>query len=484
MSTKRRHRGQCVLGGAAVAAAVVATTAVPAAALTPAIAVSAPVQVSGDVPLAAGCSSNNGNGPHAAVDPAHPTHIAVVYSIGGVIADAVAASADGGASWSRQVLPGLTKCSNGDDGGPSDPMVAVGAGGDTITSVGWVTNDPSTDVDNTQGDKIRLLTNRSEKFGQPFADPKQPEQHGLDQRGPISFAPGSNSDALIAFERVHYVNNPEFDSTGGYVQGTGGSIGIAHSGTGGADWTDLPDAATGESGTDVATVALLRSGASVVLIYVVADSSTTPSYLAGQGLQEQLFSKTSTDDGQTWSDKSLIGTYFYPHATPRGCCIPDASVAPDGTLYAAWPHFDNAVATATRYDGIDIATSADAGQHWASTVVSGSQLGLGSGDVYEPAIAAGGHGSLGLLFYEADADKDPNLTPRIAASGDGGKTWAARPLAGTFPTAGIQDGNTDGLSKVGPYQDLLATADGFAAVVTLGAGATENVWWFSVKTRS
>jgi hypothetical protein len=453
------------------------------AAASPTLTVSSPVRLSGALPLPSGCSAADGNGAHAAVDPNHPNHISVVYTAGNSVAGAVATSSDGGSSWTRRVLPGLTSCTGGADGLFGDPMIATGAGGRTVTTAGWVTNDSTPGVDNANGDDVRLLVNSADQPSHAFSDPVEPEPGGADQRGPLSFAPGSNSDVLVAFERTHYLNNPAFDYvTGGFLFGTGGSIGISRSTNGGATWQPLPDAVTGTPGSDVVTLGLVRSGGSVVLVYAVVDTAKIPQWLAGQGLPQQLFSASSNDNGAHWSAGTPIGTYTFPHGVPQGWAIPDVAVSPDGKVYVAWPHVDTSDAATLRYNGIDIATSSDGGQQWTSTQVTSAQLGSTDGDVYQPAIAAGGHSTLGLLFYVADASN--NLTPRIATSNDAGQSWSSSALANAFSTAAIADGNIDGPLPVGSAQDLVAQPDGFGATVTVAAGASEDVWWFHVKTSS
>jgi hypothetical protein len=458
--------------GAAVFAPI--TYAAPAAV---SLHVAPPVQVSGDVPLAAGCSPTAGNSPHAAVDPSHPGHVAVVYNAGDSVAAVAATSNDGGSSWSRTTLPGITSCSGGSDGGFGDPMTAIGANGRTLTTVGWVTMDQSP----TYPDPVRLLLSRSDDRGRTFAPPVEPEPGRSDQRGPISFAPGSDSDVVVAFERTTYVNQPQFDGqTGGFVPGTGGSIGVARSTDGGSKWAKAVDAVKGTTGTDVVTVALLRSGHTVVLIYASADETTLPEYVAWRGLVQHLYSVESYDDGKTWpAPPSLIGTYYFPRGQAAGCCIPDAAVSPDGTLYVTWPHFDSTSAVSPSYDAIDVATSRDAGQTWTTLGTLGAQVGATGGAIAQPAIAAGPHSSVGLLFYEADAAGA--LTPKLAVSGDGGLTWATTDLSVAFDPSAVADGNSDG-SPMGPYQDLVAVPGGFGAVVTRGTGTTENVWWYLVKT--
>jgi hypothetical protein len=148
-------------------------------------------------------------------------------------------------------------------------------------------------------------------------------------------------------------------------------------------------------------------------------------------------------------------------------------------LYVTWPHFDTSDVVSASYDAIDVATSRDAGQTWTSLGPLGAQVGATGGAIVEPAIAAGPHSSVGLLFYQADAAGD--LTPTLAASGDGGRTWASTDLGGAFDPSAVQGGNSDG-TPMGPYQDLVAVPGGFGAVVTRGAGPAENVWWYAVST--
>jgi len=430
----RRLLAVSVVGAAALAPM---THAAPAAVR---LQVAPPVQISGDAPLASGCSAAAGNSPHAAVDPSRPGHVAVVYTAGDSVAAIAATSTDGGSSWSRTTLPGVTSCSGGSDGGFGDPMTSIGANGRTLTTVGWVTTDQSP----TYPDPVRLLLNRSDDRGRTFLPPVEPEPGGSDQRGPISFAPGSDSDVLVAFERLTYVNQPQFDGqTGGFVPGTGGSIGVARSTDGGANWSTAVDAVRGGPGTDVVTVALLRSGHTVVLVYAAADETTLPAYVAWRGLTQRLYSVESHDDGRSWpTPPSLIGTYYSPRGETAGCCIPDAAVSPDGTLYVTWPHLDSSDVVSPSYDAIDVATSRDAGQTWTSFGSLRTQIGTTGGAIVEPAIAAGPHSSVGLLFYEAD--EAGRLTPKLAASGDGGKTWASTVLGDAFDPSAVQGGNSDG----------------------------------------
>src|SRR3954470_16536833 len=84
-----------------------------------------------------------GNGqqaePTLAIDPADPSHLVAGAQEGrllggGARADAVYVSADGGGTWSRALVPGLTAPSGGRFQRATDPVVAFGADGSALYS--------------------------------------------------------------------------------------------------------------------------------------------------------------------------------------------------------------------------------------------------------------------------------------------------------------------------------------------------------------
>lgn len=446
--------------------------------------VSAPVKVSGSVSIPfPGCTPDNANGPHASVDPGNPKHISVTYLLGPSAGESIATSRDGGTSWSRVAAPGVTTCTGGDDGQVGDPMIATGAGGRVITTTGWVNNSPDLGVDYPN---VKLLLNRSDD-GRNFAAAVEPEPGGTDQRGPISFATGSNDDVLVAFERVHLVNQPDFDAkTGGYLFGVGGSLGVVRSTNGGTNWwpatlvpvPGLDSAAVGAPGTDLFTVGLVRSGNAVVLIGAMELTATLPLRAAGDGLREELFSVRSTDSGLTWSTPTIIGGYDAP-SDVAGCCIPDAAVGTDGTVYVTWPHTELATGAWT---AVDLSRSEDGGQTWSPAVTHSTDIGATGGSISQPAVAARPGGGVALFYYELQqvSESIDLVTPRVAVSSDSGVTWTSATLGSAFNVDAIAGGGNDG-TALGPYQDLVATPTGYGAVVTRGAGAGEDVWWYRIN---
>jgi hypothetical protein len=163
-------------------------------------------------------------------------------------------------------------------------------------------------------------------------------------------------------------------------------------------------------------------------------------------------------------------------ATP-GCCIPDATTAPDGRLYVTW-----ADASAHR---VVVANSSDTGARWTMhTIAIDSPV--------EPAIAARPDGQVGVLVYDESLD-GRFITPKLATSYDVGATWQTTMMAAPFTPEAIVtsacpdcEAACDG-TPMGPYQDLVTVPGGYAAVLTLGAatgtgGGYEDVWWYRVRT--
>jgi hypothetical protein len=72
--------------------------------------------------------------PSIAVNPRNPRHLVAAWqqdriTTGGDLSNVVAVSRDGGRTWRRVLVPGLTRCTGGDDSSASDPWVTIGPDG-------------------------------------------------------------------------------------------------------------------------------------------------------------------------------------------------------------------------------------------------------------------------------------------------------------------------------------------------------------------
>jgi hypothetical protein len=431
------------------------------------------------------CDLMDASGPHMAVDAANPKHLAVVYQLGDIANNptkqvaVVANSYDGGSAWTRALLPGMTRCSNGPNGVVGDPFIAIGAGGNVAASEGWVSwDDPPTDTSDA-----RLFVTNSTDGGATFSSPAQPENTrnpNANQRGAVLFDPQSNR-FFVGFERIHYTNTYGIQTpTGGGLVGLGSSVGVAK-----YDSFDCSPSVTNAfktlPGEEAFSVALLKSGNDVVMIgYIIEDSDYAISLslglaskvapVTGPPVPEHLLAVRSTDGGLsfgppepvvTWTPNgavgdnspATIGTYNFSGFA--GCCIPHASAGPGGSMYVTWTDADT--------NGVFLAQSKDGGR-WsgadrpAFTVANGA---------LQSAVAARADGIVGIFYYAVTGDRV--ITPFVAVSRDGLSGWTSIPIAKPFDLAKLTGGSSDGVWPIGPgpYQDIVALPDGFGVAVTL-----------------
>jgi hypothetical protein len=412
-------------------------------------AVTASARLSAAIPVCGG----DANAPQIAVQPGDPNHLSAIYSIGNGIAEASALSLDGGLTWSRSPIPGVTKCTGGPDGAVYDNFLAIGSGGRAVSTESWVDAVVTPAVEH---DSARVYASRSDD-GSTFANAVDPSPSRAAQRAPVSFDPGSNDALVVAYETTHYVNPLT------YLFGLGGALEVVRSDDGGKTFGAPVTADSALPGTELVTVGLARSGNAIVLVGASIDDTDAPGFFTGTGpLYEHLFSVTSTDGGRTWSSPAAIASFKFPSGGPpiaEGSGIPDIAAGPDGAVYVVWADIDADTAV------VDV--THDAGSTWHEVP---SRI-PATGEVAFPGVAVSPEGTVGVFFY----DKAPGatvVTPTIATSGDGGTTWQRVALASPFDVDAISPGNMDG-SKVGPYQDLVGLPNGFGVAVTLArAGAT------------
>jgi hypothetical protein len=449
------------------------------------------------------------SGPHMAVDPYNPNHLAVVYSLGNthevlydstgiqateLQAEIVSSSYDGGLTWSRAALPRWTLCTCdengkcGENGTIGDPFIAISSGGRVTVTGGWVSYDPTPSP--THSD-LRLFVSRSSDGGATFSLPVEPERtvnpEG-NQRAPLLFDRRYPDRLNVAFERLHYVNEgPLSYMLGGNILGLGGSIGVAHSEDGGATFPFVFTAYTVPPGEELATIGLLRSGPDFVLITSVVEDSD---YLASAGPVPDPVHKYAVPQylrSVRWSENQLVPTVLQDDIKSIGTYwdggyngIPYAAAAPDGTLYVIWGNLGT--------KGVFVARSGDAGRSWTGGDAAAFTT---AGGAIQPALAVRDDGVVGVFYYAFVPGSSNKVTPYVAVSPNGVDGWVAKPIAKPFDlsptslTGGSNDGRDPG---PGPYQDIVALPDGFGVSVTLGnqlnvPAGQERVFYIKVKVK-
>jgi hypothetical protein len=406
-------------------------------------------QISGPSPFAAGCPGTAFDAtmiagqelePSITVNPANPRNIVGAWKqdVGpdSTRADLIGSSRDGGRTWMRSVIPGLSKCTGGTADGGSDPWVSAGGDG-TVYFSGLAPH--------FQGPApfSAVVTSRSFDGGRNW-------------RTPATVAPpaeGNETPAITASPRRPgraYQVWAEFATA---------SIKFSRTDDHGATWSVpvVVDPAIPNAIDNAPRLVVLRDR-TLLTIFVRAEFET------GIG---KVYAARSLDGGRTWRPPvellaQPIATFFDDRGEelpqPQ---FPNVAVGRDGSVYVTVEGNDSATS-----GEIALARSRDGGASWTRV----TSPGVGA-YAFEPAIAVDARGTVGITWYDLRDDRpgDAALTGDVwfAASTDGGASWRETHVAG--PTD-LRTGALARQNRFGEYQGLAAAGHrGFAAIFTLAA---------------
>jgi hypothetical protein len=413
--------------------------------------------ISGPTPFAAGCpgarfDDTNIAGrelePMVTVNPANPRNLVATWKqdVGPVSArsNLVASSLDGGKTWTRRTIPGLTVCTGGTADGASDPWVA--AGGDGTVYFSGLPADLS-----TEPHPVAVVASRSRDGGRSWAASATvaPLRVGNDTDA-ITGSPRLAGHAYLAW--ANWL--PIFPATN--------SLLFSRTTDRGASWSPpvLIDQAP-PFALDFAPKVLVLPDGTLLAVFARAD------FQLGLG---QLYAARSPDEGLTWLPPVLAAAKPLPSGLvdpETGAELPQpgypsAAVAPDGSVYVAFEDSRSPTSGA-----IGVASSRDGGRTWRSARLPGVRA-----FAFEPAIAVDSHGTVGVNWYDLRNDRpgDAALTTDVwfAHSPDRGRSWRQTHVAGPFD---LRAGLFPAQHYVGEYQGLagLPRGRGFAAVFTMAA---------------
>jgi hypothetical protein len=446
-----------------LAVAVLVAAAFPGAATADPYKVKALEVISGPSPFAAGCPGALFDETHIAgaeiepfvtVNPANPRNILATWQqdLGfAARSDLIGTSGDGGKTWTRVTIPGLTRCTGGSDDAASDPWVSAGPDG-TVYFTGLPASLAS------ELPAIALVASHSRDGGQSWSPlatvaPASPrvdkEVVTADPTRPgHAYVVWTDFDPLFAFP-LH--NLLQFSRTT----------------DGGASWSAPATIAFAPSnGLDRASEIRVLPNGVLLAIFARVELQEDSSVIA------TLLVSRSPDQGRTWSApvhvaSQPIQAYFDPETglplSNQDMVIHSAAVAPDGTVYLAWDRPSSATSGT-----IDIAKSRDGGLTWSGpTPLPGV-----TAFAFEPAIAVDKHGTVGVIWYDHRNDRpgDAPLTTDVwfAHTHDGGSSWSQTHVAGPFDLRTAP--SPSGFWRLGEYQGLAALGGrGFAAVFTMAA---------------
>jgi hypothetical protein len=418
--------------------------------------------VSGPSPFAGGCPGARFDDqaitghelePAITVNPANPRNIVAAWkqdvgSANQTRSDLVASSLDGGKTWKRRTIPGLTVCTGGSADAGSDPWVA--AGGDGIVYFSGLAADLSTDPPTTA-----VVASRSHNGGRSWrrattvAAPLQGNETDS-----VTGSPTLAGHAYLAW--ANFVVNPPRTNTLEFSRTTDG----------GTTWS--PSVLVDQPGPfqiDQAPRILVLPGGTLLAVFARGDFET------GLG---SIHAARSLDEGRTWLPAVEVGSKPIPDVVDPETGLPlpspgfpSAAVAPDGTVYVAFEDSRSPTSGA-----VGVARSRDGGRTWTSTTLPGV-----TAFAFEPAIAVDAHGTVGVTWYDLRNDRpgDDVLSADVwfANSQDRGRSWHQTHVAG--PT-NLRTAPLPAHNYVGEYQGLagLPRGRGFAAAFTLAAPQAKN----------
>jgi hypothetical protein len=365
-----------------------------------------------------------------------------VFQVGRIFGGAAAnigfaTSRDGGRTWRRGFLPGLTVNSRpaGDFPVVSDPSVAYDAlhGTWLVVSLAFA------------GDRSAILVSRSRDgltWSAPVAATLAPSLGPLllDKEWIVC-----DNGASSPFRGHCYVSYSDFRTL---------EISTQVSTDGGATWgapVGPPDAAGRRS--------IEGSFAPGVQPVVEPDGTVLNPYFD----QDRMALIRSTDGGATWSAGIPIGPARPgPSGRLRAGPLPVADVGPDGTAYVVWT--DCGLRASCTGNDVVVSRSSDGGLTW--TAPARIPTGPQNSDYELPGFAVDPVNSrrLALVFYSVRAER---LDVWLVTSTDGGTTWTRprRLNAVTFPLAWIS--RTSGGRMVGDYMSVAFAAGRIVPVFVL-----------------
>ncbi len=409
--------------------------------------------------------------PSFAVNPKNPRNAIAVWQQdrfavdGGALSNIVAVTMDGGATWTRVLVPGISRCTGGPEERTSDPWVSIGPDGTAYLATLTFTDDPVLAAGGLAGPTNQVVS-RSTDGGLTWSAPT------------IVLANGHYNDreAITADPRTPGVVYEAFvDRLGAF--GETGVNEFSKSTDGGASFSapqsnytaaplNLPDP----------TIITVQPGGTLVDVFMLANATAV---LPGPDISFKVMAMRSGDGGATWSQPVTIDEV--PPAQPedqstntavRAFPLVSAATAPDGTLYVVYN--DIAAEHSAR---IKIASSTDNGASFSAPRVVRSV----AAQAFIPSVAVDGRGTVGVLWddFRRDKNDDRELTTDVwfASSSDRGRSFAESHVAGPFDANAASSTSSTSVQGrfIGDYQGFAAYPTGFGAVFAQSkAGVTKG----------
>jgi hypothetical protein len=398
-----------------------------------------------------------------AVNPRDPSKILVAWIQDGRATDLVMASRNGGRTFSRILVPGLSACTGGPFQVASDPGVDFSADGRQAWFSAIVVDieDMATASEaEGEGANSSMYAFRSSDSGFSWSTPSviQPATNEFWDLPRLTADPRRPKRAYYVYDLREPVGK----------FGTKGFSLFSKTTNSGQTWstpTKLYDPQTKSSWPGISKILVNKDNS---LLDVMAIVDTDPSDAAAPNTTQQIAVR-STNRGRTWSEPIPIG-----RSSGRGVIdpatknilntfdtYPSQTVAPNGDVYVSWLQPGKTPQSPSR---IAVARSTDSGLHWRT-----SHIGI-DGQGALPTIEVAGDGTVGVVYYVAAPESIGGNWPTkvmVATSRDHGRHWSRRQIAGPFNllTTGSK---ARACCFVGDFEGIDRLPHGIAAAYSMG----------------
>jgi hypothetical protein len=417
--------------------------------------------------------------PRSAVNPANPLNIVAEYqqdrwSDGGARGLVASVTHDGGTTWHRVVVPGLSKCSGGSYDRASDPWVSFAPNGDLYAiSLSF----DFFDLHNA------IIVSKSTDGGDTWSAPKEitaDDTDGLDKQS-ITVDPHNSNVVYATWDRLITPGGSLHASDQGILNSRSfkSQTFFSKSTNAGATWS-APQQIFVDSSFSGSIGGMIRVLSDGTLVDGL-DTYGNADWKGGKCASVSVLS--SSDGGDTWTNKPTIisplsCTYVGAHDPDTGALVRSGGLIDftvDGmNQYAVW---EDALPSAPRTGRVLYSQSINGGPWSPPTVISKTPAGV---DAFVPTIAVNASHVIGVSYYDfrnntpgGSADTDVWLV-RCSSACTTSSNWTETHVAGPFDLhqAPVARGEF-----VGDYQGLTTNGNVFQPffiqAVTAGSNPTD-----------
>jgi hypothetical protein len=445
--------------------------------------------------------SNSEVEPFVAVNPTNPANIVAVWqqdrwSNAGSRGNLVAASFDGGVTWTTVTETKTSYCTGGTDangGGmfrSSNPWLSFSPGGTAYLLSGGIPFFGQSAVG----------VSRSSDGGLTWSDPMLLEfetDNAKNDKPTITADPNDADAAYAVWTRNEFPREPAAPTAEGHSGASRGPAWFSRTLDGGTSWEparEIYDPGE-QNGTLGHQIVVLPDGdrfsGELVDIFEFEYVYNNSSGLRGV----HVAAIRSSDKGAAWSNKTLIADAFPvavldPVTGARirtGANIPDVAVDPgSGALYAVWL---DARFSGGLHDDIALSMSTDGGRTWTSATRANRTPVVAdprNRNAFTPSVEVAANGTVGVSYYDlryngSDSDASKPLetdrflalceSPSASAPDRCASGWTERRLTpSSFDLRAAP--NSEGLF-LGGYEGLASAGDEFLSVFAQSNSLTD-----------